>query len=542
MYKAIIVDDEAEVRTGIVNKINWAMSGFLVPAQAENGREALELVEEDVPDVVITDITMPLMDGLELACVLQERFPTVKTVILTGFDDFKFAQQAIRYGVADYLLKPVLPSDIDQLMGKLRSRLEAETAEKEDIDRLRRNYRDAMPILREKFLSSLVSGAVGFGFLAGDMLEIRLDLACGAIAVAAVRVDDSSLDGSMLAAENGPLAPIAVLETAREVLGKHGSGEAFLHEDCVAVLLGFGQEGTAEPETMAIRILEEIRQTVEKFLKITVTIGLGGIVTAKERIHECFRAARSALEYRVVLGGNRVICHRDIEPGGTDCFSFDESRERQLATGLKFGMAKDVEESIDRLFHELVESRAAPADQQLFFLELLAAVSRVARAYCLDPAEAMGAGSDLVAQVSRLDSPGKARAWFTAVCLGINRRIRGIHQASSRTILHKAKEYIQSHYADNDLSAQKLADHLHISSSYLNMIFKKEAGVSFLKYLVRVRLEAATGLLAGTDLKTAEIAERIGYPDINYFSYFFKKHYGVSPREYRNQLKMETCK
>ena len=120
MYKLLIVDDEAEVRKGIIRKIDWGKYDFEIAGEAENGREALDIIEENIPDAVITDITMPMMDGLELTAVIKETYPTIKTIILTGFDDFKFAQQAIKYGVSDYILKPVMPSDIDELMAKLK--------------------------------------------------------------------------------------------------------------------------------------------------------------------------------------------------------------------------------------------------------------------------------------------------------------------------------------------------------------------------------------------------------------------------------------
>lgn len=148
MYKLIIVDDEEEVRKGIIQKIEWSKYNFEISGEAENGREALDLIEENIPDAVITDITMPLMDGLELAAIIRESFPTVKTIILTGFDDFRFAQQAIKYGVSDYILKPVQPKDIDDLMEKLKIQIDHEIAQKEDITQLRRHYYESLPIIK----------------------------------------------------------------------------------------------------------------------------------------------------------------------------------------------------------------------------------------------------------------------------------------------------------------------------------------------------------------------------------------------------------
>lgn len=157
MYKLLIVEDEAEVRNGIRNNIDWRSMGFKVIAEAGNGREALDIIENSKPDVVITDITMPIMDGLELSCILKKEYPTIRTIILTGYDDFKFAQRAIKYGVSDYLLKPVLPEDLSKLMLRIKNEIDSEIAEKEDIQKLRLYYQQSIPIIKDKFLTLLIT-------------------------------------------------------------------------------------------------------------------------------------------------------------------------------------------------------------------------------------------------------------------------------------------------------------------------------------------------------------------------------------------------
>lgn len=156
MYKLILVDDEAEVREGMRRRIDWASYGFVVTGEAENGREALDLLERDMPDVVVTDISMPIMNGLELSAALRERYPTVKIVILTGYDEFEYARQAIRLEVQDYVLKPVTAAGVGEILQKLREKIDAETALMEDMMTLRTHYRLSRPVMRDRFLTQLM--------------------------------------------------------------------------------------------------------------------------------------------------------------------------------------------------------------------------------------------------------------------------------------------------------------------------------------------------------------------------------------------------
>ena len=160
MYKIILVDDEEEVRRGVLNKIQWNKYGFEIVGEAENGKEALEIVEKNTPDIVITDIKMPFMDGMKLTQILYERFPTIKTIILTGFDEFEYAKTAIKLNVIEYVLKPVSSEDIIELLINVKEKLDREFEEKKNIKLLKESYIKSLPILREKFLSSIIRGNI----------------------------------------------------------------------------------------------------------------------------------------------------------------------------------------------------------------------------------------------------------------------------------------------------------------------------------------------------------------------------------------------
>ena len=160
LYRVMLVDDEEEIRDGIRRKIDWKGNGFELVASAENGQEALELAEQLHPDVVMTDIKMPFMDGLTLGKRLCELMPDTKLVIFSGFDDFEYAQKAIQMGAAEYILKPINAAELTAVLQRLKSQLDAEFAEKRNIALLRQRYQSSLPLLREQFYARLLDGRI----------------------------------------------------------------------------------------------------------------------------------------------------------------------------------------------------------------------------------------------------------------------------------------------------------------------------------------------------------------------------------------------
>lgn len=536
MYKLIIVDDEEEVRKGIIQKIDWKRFNFEVVGEAENGREALDLIEENVPDVVITDITMPLMDGLKLASLLKDNYPTVKTVILTGFDDFKFAQQAIKYGVADYILKPVMPKDINELIGKLETRINEEIAQKEDIVMLRKHYSESLPVIREKFLTQLISGSPEEREIKTRVCEYGLKLEGDIFAVAAVNIDSISFKNNVFEEKDMEVVKVAVMNISKEIVEKHSFGEVFFYDDNLVIIAGFRECERNSVFGRSFSVLEEIRQNIEKFLKISITIGLGRLGNSLSKLKESYRTALTALEYKLIIGGNKVIFIEDLEPLTTDNIIFDEKKEKVLISSIKFGTKDEVIKAVDILFNDIYGMKASIMDYHMYLMEITAAINKLIRSFQMDSGEIFGKDFSSYEEEFRNKSLDEIRIWVERACIILMERITSKRQNTTEILLEKAKDYIRNNYGDNELSIQKVADYLHISPSYLSMIFKKEANVTFLKYLVNIRLEVAKDLLSNNDLKTFQIAEKIGYPEINYFSYFFKKNFGMSPREYRNQF------
>ncbi len=536
MYKLIIVDDEEEVRHGMIERISWSNFNFQVIGEAENGREALELIEDEIPDVVITDICMPLMDGLELASTIRDNFPTVKTIILTGFEDFEFAKQAIKFGVMDYLLKPVLPKDINDLMTKLKNAIDEEIRDKEDRTKLQRHYIESLPILKESFLTSLILGKPSAEEIYRKITAFDLRITGCRFAAAVIHIDMESINPKELHNdEDMELKQFAVLNIAREILDKNELGEAFFYGDTPIIVIGVENKEKATVSNKLFMVLEEIRQNVEKYLKISITIGLGSIQETVEGIKKSYDSSLTALEYKLVLGGNKVIFVEDLEPEITYSIYLDEKMEEMLISSIKFGKEEDVAKAVNTLFDNMSNPKIAIREYQLFFMEIKTTLLKLSRVFQIDLEGYIERKSGMCEDIHSFNTLDEAKNWFEGLCVKLMREISSKRVNTSQTLFDKAKDYIDKHYSDHDLNMQKLADHLYISASYLGMIFKKEAGETFLKYLIRIRLEAAKELLKNPEVKIREAAEKTGYPDVSYFSYFFKKNIGQSPREYRNQ-------
>lgn len=278
MYKLILADDEADVREGVLHEIDWEDAGFEVVDRAENGPEALEMAERWRPDVLVTDIRMPFMDGLELSERVRRSLPGTKIIILTGYDEFEYARKAITLGIEEFVLKPFSAQELLQALRKVKAELDAEALQRENMDSLKEHYRRSLPLLRELFLGSLMTRALTEREIDEKLAGYGLPLRERRHLAAVVRLDLPA------DAEDAELLSFAVRNIAEEIAGRRECGLVFQHAGYV-VLLASGSERESREAlyASALEALEEVRQSVENYLKLTVTIGVG---TVADRLQE----------------------------------------------------------------------------------------------------------------------------------------------------------------------------------------------------------------------------------------------------------------
>lgn len=541
MYKVLLVDDEADVREGLLGEIDWQRHGFIIAGTAENGQEALELCERLAPDVVITDISMPFMNGLELSHWLRQHQPLVKIVILTGYDEFDYARQAVRLSVDEYLLKPFSSDTFSELLDKIRHRIEDEVAKREDMQRLKEHYRTSLPLLGEGFLASLLTRKLSRSVIEekAESYGLRLNGAGYAAAVLALHQgedgDHVAEPDSLRGSGDIELMLQAMLNIAREWWSAAQLGSAFIHQESVA-LIGIDTDG--EGDAWARRMgetLDNIVRSIRHYLKLSTTIGVGSVASDLSHLKDSYSDALLALDYRLVVGTGKVIYIGDMEHRVAEKLRLDELKAGALVRSLKVGTPEELREAVAAIFAEPAGYACAYGDVQVYLLEVCTAVWRTAQDAGMALDELFGQGFQLHVELFRLAGLQEMEQWFHDVCLRIMQAIASKRQYTYKDMVEKAIHYTKENYGNPDLSIQQVCSLLHISTGYFSGLFKKETRMTFVQYLMHIRMEAAMALLRETELKAFEIAERVGFADPNYFSFCFKKRLGISPKEYRSR-------
>ncbi|MBB6023503.1 two-component system response regulator YesN [Paenibacillus sp. JGP012] len=524
MYRVLLVDDEQDVREGLVVEVDWEAMDLRIVGLAENGREALEMAERVEPDIVITDISMPFMDGLELARRLRERNPLVKVVILTGYDEFDYARQAVSLSVDEYLLKPFSAKHLTELLARLCAQMAAEIAERENVQQLREHYRTSLPLLQAELIATLLHRQKSAQYILSRASQCELDLEGERYGVSILTLHPS---------EDAELKLFAALNIAAEIWNDHQAGYAFLHQETV-VLLYIDRLGGAEGEKLLQQALEKVVRSIHHYLRVPATIGSSRLADTLPAVKHAYEDALLALDYRLVPGTDSLIYIADVERQTEGKLRFDELKQQTLTRCLKAGTQAELEQGLQIIFREITVEHGR-SDIQLYLIEVLTTVWKAAQASGEEMEDIFGAGFQLYTELFRLPGLSEAQQKVREVCLLVQERISSGRQHVYKDIVEQALAFTKQHYADPELSIQKVCAHLHISSGYFCSIFKKEVQLTFLQYLMQIRMDEARELLRSTELKSFQIAERVGFAEPNYFSFCFKKHVGVSPKEYRRQ-------
>ncbi len=553
MYRILIIDDEQVVREGISRNINWGAVGFELVAACRDGREGMEKVSKLKPDVVISDICMPFVDGLELAGAIADELPRTKTILLTGYDEFEYAKEAVKLKVHDFLLKPITADELTEMLQKLRTQLDAERNRRQKIERLQEQLRAALPVYRERFLNRLVD-AGGHGPAAegpaaqtaeahGHALRGRgqdvqrtlellgLDLPGPEYVTLICDIDPSLSE----AADGDHLSGIALQNILSELADSTQDVVSFSTsaEQAVAVI---SVEGAEAALPRALETAERVSESAQREIGRTISVGIGSVASGLNQLPQSYQEAQTALEHRFVLGPNQIITIHQVRGDNvlTETPVQSDPRDRYIRA-IKAGMPREARtalvgvinalrqagEDLDYchvVMHRLLADTISSLDTIGLDYRLLSAIGR-------NPFERL-AGSKTLDEMQR---------WFVEILDEAHRLREGRQADHSRVKALAAEEFIHKHYMDPDLSLRNVCRSLAVSKSYLSSVFKAYSGMTLVEYLTELRMEKAQLLLRSGDAKIYEVAEAVGYRDAHYFSLTFKKQIGQSPTEFRER-------
>ena len=528
MYTLLLVDDEEDVIQVIAKKVKWEELGFLVVGHANNGIKALEMLEEIQPDVVMTDIKMPYMDGLELCGHIRERYPATKIVLFTGFDDFEYAKEAVHLEIEEYILKPLNATEITGVFDKLKKKLDQEINEKRSADLLKKYYEDSLPLLRTNFYSTLIEGRVPETeidkYLTNYQITFTGPLYCCIIVHTSSTQVPKDMDVQLLS--------VSVDRQAGEQLEKKWNAKRFNYLGDTILIAQLKDE----------KDISELTDTCDRFCKYVhhiigavVTVGIGQICEDILELAQSYKSAREAVSYRVLYGSNQAINLKEIVPQRkAEKEAGDGTELAYLFKMICLGKEEDIAKATELYTQHKFEPSQSLEKYHVAVMELISELYHFMINNNLDIKKLSGGMGTLYNQLSNME-PQILKNWLLDVALVLHEDMANARYHSKQSLIDQAKGYVRSNYQEETLSLDDICKELGVSNSYFSSVFKKETGKSFIGYLTAYRMDKAARMLVETTEKSYMIARSVGYSDPNYFSYVFKRQYGVSPSKYRTE-------
>ena len=542
MLKIFLAEDEVVVRETIKRMIPWEELGFELVGEAADGEMALPLLIRQQPDLLITDIKMPFMDGLTLAKLAKKEIPGLKVVILSGYDDFNYAKQAISIGVEDYLLKPITKNALIERLSEIRSRYEHEKTQKEYYEKFQREMQAYEKNSSRDFFEALVGGSMDMVEVYKRAEKLGLDIVAEAYNVLIFTMNcDEDFSGQRDEYSSWEAESLELLEN---FFSGHSSAMLFRSNIFSYGVLLKGQRETIEENTKAC--VDEIRKILNRqdgrrewFLAV------GQPVERLSQIQKSYHTASRAFSQRYLYDEN-ILYYDEMEtmehPGGqaeTEDNAYLQKVDVNalnpaiLQKFLSNGLQEETENFVKDYFYAIGQE---PMESLVFrnyvILNVRFSVISFIKGLGCDTNEMESADTEEV-----LAESGKNMESAIAYAKKMISQAIEIRDQNSgnknRSILKTAVDFIDSHYMDEEISLNTVANVANVSSNHFSALFSQNMGQTFIEYLTSLRMNKAKELLRCTGMRSSEIAGEIGYKDAHYFSYLFKKTQGMTPSDYR---------
>jgi two-component system response regulator YesN len=533
MFKAFLVEDEIVVREGIRKNILWEQYGFLYAGDASDGELALPLIREIKPDLLITDIKMPFMDGLALIELVRKELPRTKIVIISGYDDFSYAQQAIHLGVEQYLLKPVVKEKMVEILIALRKKIETEQQQQEYLARFQQEAQEYETFSRRRFFEQIVTGGLSVSEISETAKTMGIDLNAPFYNIVLFSLSGAGYDGS--APESYTDALVAAQDKITQYIVSLPELILFRwNVTTYAVLIKGGQDDITRRTSDCTGNIQGRCAMAGR--DVDWYIACGTPVSRLGAIPACFAEASRILSYRYLCPEEHILSEASIrnfrkKSGSETVTGQKEIDQERIRNFLSSGAGEEIDCFIDQLLQSAGEETVS---LRLFCRYLTMTVYFAAVEYL----DSIGCGADSfwppeLRPKDNVSTPEEARQYARQI-MGQAIELRDREsKKQQRDLLIQAVGFIDEHYPEESISLDKVARYVNISPNYFSAMFSQEFGQTFIEYLTGKRIGEAKRMLRKTDKRSSEIAFAVGYRDPHYFSFVFKKVSGCTPSEYR---------
>ena len=526
MYTVVVADDEEELRRALIRRVDWESIGFSVVGEAENGVEALELVEKFEPDLLLTDIRMPFLSGIELARQVREVRPTTQIAFLSGFDDFTYAQQAIQYNIVSYMLKPISASELTEELIKIRKKID------EKFQRFAAPEGGAVKGEMMSFLMPLLLDS--YWTQASEEQEQNLvseAASCGLIRGVENNFSYTVMVVSIVDKEGNNQTSRATVQAVELILEKYVKHESFYIEGRVVTFL---QASPARFDKYLHIIVEEIAQSVSRIMDCEAQIGVSRIADKLSGAHEAYVEAMNVIRYSK---RNGISAHfiADVERSEDFDMRKIQTSIDEVEKYMRGGTREELNAYLNEIFDQMEQEQMSVNMTGFVLSQMVTAVMRIVYAVVDETVAGEFQKNVPLFMQEANESVHALRERYIAFGLGARDLISEQRKKSSTQLCDKAREIIEKNYMNQELSLGYVSNEIAVSPNYLSALIKKATGSTFIDLLSQKRIEVAKELLMCSDMKIREIAERCGYSDQHYFSYCFKKYTGMSPNACRGK-------
>ena len=534
MLRAFLVEDESIIRETLRDTVPWGQYGYVLAGEAGDGEMALPLIRQLKPDILITDIRMPFMDGLALSKLVSQEFPDMKIIIISGHDDFEYAQQAIHIGVERYLLKTKKKKALLDVLVEIKEKIEGERASRGYLDQFHREAQEYEQYTRRAFFERIVAGQLTVQqiYEMAGKLDIDLRARCYTIAFFSVPPERPG-------SAEGYSEPAARL---RDALLEHflKYPEYLLlrwNLTTYAVLLK-GDSGRMEELTR--RCIDTVRNQYEAYAPgQDWYVAVGRSTQRLSTLPACYEEVSRLWAYRHILPRQHVLTADTVSflTGTGNDSSLDHldagKVDPAILTGvMRSASTQEISNFVDEYIHSVEEALSSKPFCQYLMLDLRFTAARFAASLGISKQE-MFESLSCLNLVGQNATASDLKGYFLDILMRVVELRDRTSNSQCRSLLKQAVTYIDHHFTDESLSLNQVAREVNISANYLSAVFSQEIGATFTEYVTSKRMERAKDLLRTTDKRSGEVASAVGYKDPHYFSFLFKKTQGCTPRDYR---------
>ena len=535
--KVFLVEDEYIVREGIKNNIDWEKNGYDFCGEASDGELAFPMISEKRPDIVITDIRMPFMDGIELSRMIKEEYPEIKIIILSGHEEFEYAKAAIQIGVEEYLLKPINGDEFLQVVNRVAQKIKEENESRETLQEGEGD--ENFEYAKRQLLSSLIDDNASLSDAMEQGKKIHLNLMAQCYNIMMLKLQRKNK-------EQGFSQRILELYKTMEDTLKEQDGQSIMFdrapEGKVILFMGSGEEEIRRNMDV---FAGQFREILPEYEDVTYFGSVGVPVMRLRELGESYEAASHGFSYRFLTEPNQIVDNHTVfdqtrnekkfscSIGSVDIQNLDKQK---IESFLKGGEMDEIHFFVE----EYMKNTGDAGKNSMIFRQYIVMDMFFAASHFLtqitDGREQLGEPFESPEQMQKIVSDLEATVVYIKELFTKVMQVRDAQTTEHNSdVVENAKKYISENYHDEELTLNTVAHEVNVSPNHLSAMFSQKTGQTFVKYLTDVRMHRAKELLKCTSKRSNEICEEVGYRDPHYFSHLFKKNVGCSPIQYRER-------